>query len=102
MRAHDVINAVCQETGTPVEMLLGPRRCQPLASYRQIGYLLCHHLCPQLSYPQISRAFKRIDHTPVWHGIRSIQEKCKRDPKLAALFDRLYTRLKAESEPVAA
>lgn len=64
----DIAAQVAAETGIPLPLILGPRRCKaPVARARQ--RVMWEARQCGLSYPEIGYAIGR-DHTTVLHGVR--------------------------------
>jgi chromosomal replication initiation ATPase DnaA len=87
-----VVEAVSESYSYSVEELRSVRRQAPLARARMVGYYVARELSGY-SYPVIARAFGRLDHTTVIHGVRRVQA----DVAMLAEADQLLTYLRTAS-----
>lgn len=90
---QQVINAVAEDTGLHVGVLLGQSRIRQVARPRQAAAYLMRRLCPHLSYPAIGRLLGGRDHTTALHAERAIIRLMPSDPVLARLVERIEARL---------
>ena len=95
VHVHDIIHAIATHTGTTRAEIIGERRQQPLALYRQLGYLMAYELCPNLSVKAIGWQFKRADHTTILWGVKAARKALELDKKLADWYCALREQIKA-------
>jgi len=79
---------VAMAYGLDVRLLKSPRRSRKIARPRQVAMWLTEKLLPDMSYPEIGRAFGDRDHTTVMHGVRRVDEMSDHS---AAFFDALIS-----------
>ena len=86
--ADRIIDRACDTLLVSRQVLVGRRRTQPLALWRQfVMWQIRANTC--LSYPQVGRLFGR-DHTTVLHAVTQINEAlADGHPDVHALFDQL-------------
>jgi chromosomal replication initiation ATPase DnaA len=86
MRTHDgpplkaILETVAQVTGVSVGDLCGPCRMRKLAWPRHLGFHMVKRTRPDLSLPQIGRAFGGRDHTTIMHGLKKVALLADRPP----------------------
>lgn len=80
---------VAKAFGMDPVMMRSSQRNKKIARPRQIAMWLANDLMPQLSMPQIGRAFGKRDWSTVAHGVRKIEEMRRSDPAFATLTDDL-------------
>lgn len=73
---QEVINMICREAGITRQELLGDKRSQPLALWRQAGYYILREHCG-LSYPRIGQLMGGKHHTTVMHGVDKFERYCE-------------------------
>jgi chromosomal replication initiation ATPase DnaA len=92
----EILAAVAGAAQVTVGELLGPRRARELAWPRQLAILLTSELRPDLSTPDIGRAFVGRDHTTILHARKAA---CGRIADPASHSARLYRAARAELAP---
>jgi chromosomal replication initiation ATPase DnaA len=68
----DILETVATVTGVSVGDLCGPCRMRRLAWPRHLGFHLVKRTRPDLSLPQIGKAFGSRDHTTIMHGLKKV------------------------------
>ncbi len=62
--------------------LVGPKRLRVFARPRQVAMYLCKQMTSR-SLPEIGRRFGGRDHTTIMHGVKRIEELCRKDVQMA-------------------
>ena len=70
--AEQIIREGARESGFRIEDIKGHRRYRPLVKVRQTLIAQVYVECPQLSLPQIGRAFGGLYHTTCLHAVKKM------------------------------
>jgi chromosomal replication initiator protein len=90
---HAVINAVTEFFGVRLTDLQSKRRPRSITLPRQVAMYLARQHTPH-SLEEIGGHFGGRDHTTVMHAIRSIDERCQKDPEFQAQVAALDEKLR--------
>ena len=74
--------------GTSVFEITSDRRHRSIVGPRHAAMWLARRLTP-LSLPGIGQLFGARDHSTVWHALRAVDDRLRRDPKFAAELKKL-------------
>jgi len=94
---HQIIDLVCEtfpDLGVTRRDVLGPLRDTPTITCRHTAMALIRQT-RQLSSIQVGRFFKR-DHGTVLHAEAQVRNRCDTEPKYAAMYNELLTKLTAK------
>jgi hypothetical protein len=75
-----ILATVADVTGVSVGDMQGPCRMRRLAWPRHFAFHVVKRTRPDLSLPNIGRAFGNRDHTTVMHGLKKVAENCDQRP----------------------
>lgn len=67
-----ILDTVAQVTGVSVDDLRSPRRSRNVAWPRHLGFHIVKLKRPDMSLPQIGKAFGGRDHTTIMHGLKKV------------------------------
>jgi len=87
-----VLNAVCDTQGVPVEMLKSPLRSARAVLVRQMAMLLLRELTT-LSLPRIGDELGGRDHTTVMHGLEKMEKMVAENLELRHEVQRVRNRI---------
>lgn len=88
----EIKEAVIAEFNISIADLLSDKRAQEIALPRQVAMYLSRELT-NLSLQQISKAFRKKDHTTVLHAHKKISQIMKRNPDLRKRIEKIRGRL---------
>lgn len=77
-----------------LELLLGKKKNKQYAFPRQVAMFLCREMINE-SYPQISQAFGKKDHTTALHAVDKIYREIEQNDDLKKTIEDIKTKIKA-------
>ena len=89
---HEVIEAVCIESGISLACIRGDQRHRAVAWPRQLAMWFLHKKLGA-SAPVAGRMLGRKDHTTVLHGVKAADNRLQEDAEYYGLMCRVRTRL---------
>ncbi len=92
LEPEQIIAAVSEHFGVPVEDVLGRRRSRDIALARQVAMYLVREFT-SLSLPQIGRAVGNRDHTTVLYAVEKIAALFEKDDALRRQILEIKTKL---------
>jgi len=96
-RVAEIIKAVADESGIGIAAIYGPHRYPNYCLPRHRAMWLARTLRPDMSGPQLARAFHRKDHSTIIHGVRRYGDLILVDDAEREISAALLKRLKPKA-----